>query len=151
MSPSVSGPFLYLFSSKNAIFHKFLYCTFWYSINYTYFYFPKWRYKPRMVLKITNLHILRYLPTCRLYLLECYAIDNQRYTHTASASSGRDVLLRWNGDWKFSALALSTLTVGTAWCCVRNRRRTRRIWKSKAKITTLWTGILSKHSINYSH
>ena len=39
---------------------------------------------PRMVLKITNLHILRYLPTCWLYLLERYTIDNQRCTHTAS-------------------------------------------------------------------
>lgn len=37
-----------------------------------------------MVLKITNLHILRYLPTYWLYLLECYTIDNQRCTHTAS-------------------------------------------------------------------
>lgn len=37
-----------------------------------------------MVLKITNLHILRYLPTCWLYLLERYAIDNQRCTHAAS-------------------------------------------------------------------
>ena len=37
-----------------------------------------------MVLKITNLHILRYLPTCWLYLLERYAIDNQGCTHTAS-------------------------------------------------------------------
>ena len=82
--PPVSEPFLYLFSSKNGIFHKFLYRAFWYSRNYTYFYFPKWRYKPRMVLKITNLHILRYLPTCWLYLLECYTIDNQRCTHTAS-------------------------------------------------------------------
>lgn len=79
--------FLYLFSSKNAIFHKFLYRTFWYSRNYTYFYFPKWRYKPRMVLKITNLHILRYLPTYWLYLLERYTIDNQRCTHTASGNS----------------------------------------------------------------
>ena len=83
---SVSGPFLYLFSSKIGIFHKFLYRTFWYSRNYTYFYFLKWRYKPRMVLKITNLHILRYLPTCWLYLLERYTIDNQRCTHTASAN-----------------------------------------------------------------
>lgn len=82
--PPVSEPFLYLFSSKNGIFHKFLYRAFWYSRNYTYFYFPKWRYKPRMVLKITNLHILRYLPTCWLYLLERYAIDNQRCTHAAS-------------------------------------------------------------------
>lgn len=39
-----------------------------------------------MVLKITNLHILRYLPTCWLYLLERYTIDNQRCTHTALAS-----------------------------------------------------------------
>lgn len=39
-----------------------------------------------MVLKITNLHILRYLPTCWLYLLERYAIDNQRCTHAASTS-----------------------------------------------------------------
>ena len=37
-----------------------------------------------MVLKITNLHILRYLPTYWLYLLERYTIDNQRCTHTAS-------------------------------------------------------------------
>ena len=37
-----------------------------------------------MVLKTTNLHILRYLPTCWLYLLERYTIDNQRCTHTAS-------------------------------------------------------------------
>lgn len=44
-----------------------------------------------MVLKITNLHILRYLPTCWLYLLECYTIDNQRCTHTASKSAGSDV------------------------------------------------------------
>lgn len=39
-----------------------------------------------MVLKITNLHILRYLPTYWLYLLERYTIDNQRCTHTASAN-----------------------------------------------------------------
>lgn len=39
-----------------------------------------------MVLKITNLHILRYLPTCWLYLLECYTIDNQRCTHAASTT-----------------------------------------------------------------
>lgn len=37
-----------------------------------------------MVLNITNLHILRYLPTYWLYLLECYTIDNQRCAHTAS-------------------------------------------------------------------
>ena len=36
-----------------------------------------------MVLKITNLHILRYLPTCWLYLLERYTIYNQWCTHTA--------------------------------------------------------------------
>ena len=35
----------------------------------------------------TNLHILRYLPTYWLYLLERYTIDNQRCTHTASASN----------------------------------------------------------------
>ena len=40
-----------------------------------------------MALKITNLHILRYLPTCWLYLLERYTIDNQRCTHTASVSN----------------------------------------------------------------
>lgn len=39
-----------------------------------------------MVLKITNLHILRYLPAYWLYLLERYAIDNQQCTHTASES-----------------------------------------------------------------
>ena len=37
-----------------------------------------------MVLKITNLHILKQLPTYRLYLVELYTIDNQRCTHTAS-------------------------------------------------------------------
>ena len=84
---------LYLFSSKNGIFHKFLYRAFWYSRNYTYFYFPKWRYRPRMVLKIINLHILRYLPTCRLYLLECHAIDNQRCTHTASRNNSSNYTL----------------------------------------------------------
>ena len=39
-----------------------------------------------MVLKITNLHILRYLPAYWLYLLERYTIDNQQCTHTASES-----------------------------------------------------------------
>ena len=29
-----------------------------------------------MVLKITNLHIIRYLSMCWLYLLERYTIDN---------------------------------------------------------------------------
>ena len=41
-----------------------------------------------MVLKITNLHILRYLPTYWLYLLERYTIDNQRCTHTVSKGGG---------------------------------------------------------------
>lgn len=44
-----------------------------------------------MVLKITNLHILRYLPTCWLYLLERYAIDNQRCTHAASGNDGLEI------------------------------------------------------------
>ena len=44
-----------------------------------------------MVLKITNLHILRYLPTCWLYLLERYTIDNQRCTHTASVSKNSEI------------------------------------------------------------
>ena len=39
-----------------------------------------------MVLKITNLHILRYLPTYWLYLLERYTIDNQQCTHTVSGN-----------------------------------------------------------------
>ena len=96
--PLVSALFLYLFPLKNGIFHKFLYRTFWYSINYTYFYFPKWRYKPRMVLKITNLHILRYLPTYWLYLLERYTIDNQWCTHTASANA---IICRLNRLYDF--------------------------------------------------
>jgi len=44
-----------------------------------------------MVLKITNLHILRYLPTCWLYLLERYTIDNQGCTHTASVIYRKDI------------------------------------------------------------
>lgn len=44
-----------------------------------------------MVLKITNLHILRYLPTYWLYLLERYTIDNQRCTHTASDTVTKDM------------------------------------------------------------
>ena len=44
-----------------------------------------------MVLKITNLHILRYLSTYWLYLLECYTIDNQRCTHTASECRNKTV------------------------------------------------------------
>ena len=39
-----------------------------------------------MVLKITNLHILRHLSIYRLYLLECYTVDNQRCTHTDKES-----------------------------------------------------------------
>ena len=35
-----------------------------------------------MMLKITNLHIIVYLPICWLCLLERYTIDNQRCTHT---------------------------------------------------------------------
>ena len=45
-----------------------------------------------MVLKITNLHILRHLPTCWLYLLERYTVDNQRCTHTASEVGAAFVL-----------------------------------------------------------
>lgn len=37
-----------------------------------------------MVIEITNLHILKYLPTCRLHLHEHYSIDYQRYAHTES-------------------------------------------------------------------
>ena len=40
-----------------------------------------------MVLKITNLHILRYLSTYWLYLLECYTIDNQQCTHTVEENA----------------------------------------------------------------
>ena len=46
-----------------------------------------------MVLKITNLHILRHLPTCWLYLLERYTVDNQRCTHTASANDGLETAI----------------------------------------------------------
>ena len=52
-----------------------------------------------MVLKITNLHILRYLPTYWSYLLECYTIDNQRCTHTASESNKTGI-----GDDPFEAV-----------------------------------------------
>ena len=45
-----------------------------------------------MVLKITNLHILRHLPTCWLYLLERYTVDNQRCTHTASVNKLHNTL-----------------------------------------------------------
>ena len=45
-----------------------------------------------MVLKITNLHILRHLLTYWLYLLERYTIDNQRCTHTASRKDHPEIL-----------------------------------------------------------
>lgn len=120
MPTLVSEPFLYLFSSKNAIFHKFLYRTFWYSKNYTYFYFPKWRYKPRMVLKITNLHILRYLPTYWLYLLERYTIDNQWCTHTASVSNIHLIHafthIFLSQYWIISAFQICINTKLESWC-----------------------------------
>lgn len=47
-----------------------------------------------MVLKITNLHILRYLPTYWLYLLERYTIDNQRCTHTASENKHNQLIIK---------------------------------------------------------
>lgn len=37
-----------------------------------------------MVPKITNLHIIKHLPIHQLCLIECYTIDNQRYTYTTS-------------------------------------------------------------------
>lgn len=48
-----------------------------------------------MALKITNLRIFRYLLTCWLCLLERYAIDNQRCTHTHRqiAGGGRQVAI----------------------------------------------------------
>lgn len=49
-----------------------------------------------MVLKITNLHILRHLPTCWLYLLERYTVDNQRCTHTASFYNSYSGLLLYS-------------------------------------------------------
>ena len=52
-----------------------------------------------MVLKITNLHILRYLPTCWLYLLECYTIDNQRCTHTAQEKYWKPYILSLAHHW----------------------------------------------------
>lgn len=51
-----------------------------------------------MVLKITNLHILRYLPTCWLYLLECYTIDNQRCTH--ALENNKEYCTREDGKYK---------------------------------------------------
>ena len=51
-----------------------------------------------MVLKITNLHILRYLPTYWLYLLERYTIDNQRCTHTASGNKSINPLILIDKD-----------------------------------------------------
>ena len=68
-----------------------------------------------MVLKIINLHILRYLPTCRLHLLECHAIDNQRCTHTAwendlhfyhANSNTKRIQLMRNNSRKFNRLAM---------------------------------------------
>ena len=49
-----------------------------------------------MALKITNLHIIRYLPICWLCLLERYTIDNQRCTHTHRQiiGGGRQVAIR---------------------------------------------------------
>ena len=48
-----------------------------------------------MVLKITNLHIIRCLSTCWLCLLERYIIDNQRctYTHRQIIGGGRQVAI----------------------------------------------------------
>lgn len=53
-----------------------------------------------MVLKITNLRIFRYLLTCWLCLLERYAIDNQRCTHTHRqiAGGGRQVAISVGGQ-----------------------------------------------------
>ena len=52
-----------------------------------------------MVLKITNLHILRYLPTCWLYLLELQIFDNQKPAITASESNKTGI-----GDDPFEAV-----------------------------------------------
>ena len=73
-----------------------------------------------MVLKITNLHILKYLPTCWLYLLECYTIDNQRCTHTASEKQGEDYnLVDWYLDvlrkYKDKLLRITRYVVADAW------------------------------------
>ena len=62
-----------------------------------------------MVLKITNLHILRYLPTCWLYLLERYAIDNQRCTHAAS--------VRIERICEFCGKTFIAKTCKTRFCC----------------------------------
>ena len=69
-----------------------------------------------MVLKITNLHILRYLPTCWLYLLERYTIDNQRCTHTASASNTTNSLLYSYIAWKTKTLTENHLNRGKTSC-----------------------------------
>lgn len=53
-----------------------------------------------MVLKITNLHILRYLPTCWLYLLERYTIDNQRCTHIIKAMAKKETSTTQRGQVK---------------------------------------------------
>lgn len=53
-----------------------------------------------MVLKITNLHIIRYLPTYWLCLLERYTIDNQRCTHTrGKVTGGRQVAISVGEQW----------------------------------------------------
>ncbi|RHC89973.1 HTH domain-containing protein [Parabacteroides merdae] len=62
-----------------------------------------------MVLKITNLHILRYLPTCWLYLLERYTVDNQRCTHTAS--------VRIERICEFCGKTFIAKTCKTRFCC----------------------------------
>ena len=83
-----------------------------------------------MVLKITNLHILRYLPTCWLYLLECYTIDNQQCTHTASEfannhnADAMPLLYNLRDDLR-KELNLETLT-NTQWICLRITNRDRK-------------------------
>ena len=69
-----------------------------------------------MVLKITNLHILRYLSTYWLYLLECYTIDNQRCTHTASESNTTNSLLYSYIAWKTKTLTENHLNRGKTSC-----------------------------------
>lgn len=52
------------------------FCTFFYQKTLFYFYFPKWRYKPRMMIKTTNSHIIWHLSTYWLYLLEYLRLTN---------------------------------------------------------------------------
>ena len=78
-----------------------------------------------MVLKITNLHILRYLPTCWLYLLECYTIDNQRCTHTASKCLDEGV------DVPRSELAIFCASTGNPRQFIQRRGRILRTHKDK--------------------